>query len=78
MLLPICHAETQSTLADLLETLLQMSPTKEEEINLRDFKKETSPIKLGPAEKFLKAVLESWPPGDSWSPSSHLLLGLIF
>ena len=35
-----------------------MSPTKEEEINLRDFKKETSPIKLGSAEKFLKAVLD--------------------
>lgn len=44
--------------ADLLETLLKMAPTKEEEIKLRDFKEETSPIKLGPAEKFLKAVLD--------------------
>ena len=44
--------------ADLLETLLKMAPTKEEEIKLRDFKEETSPIKIGPAEKFLKAVLD--------------------
>jgi hypothetical protein len=41
-----------------LETLLKMAPTKEEEIKLREFKEETSPIKLGPAEKFLKAVLD--------------------
>ncbi|TVU36182.1 hypothetical protein EJB05_18103 [Eragrostis curvula] len=44
--------------AELLETLLKMAPTKEEEIKLREFKEETSPIKLGPAEKFLKAVLD--------------------
>ena len=41
-----------------METLLKMAPTKEEEIKLREFKEETSPIKLGPAEKFLKAVLD--------------------
>ena len=35
-----------------------MAPTKEEEIKLREFKEETSPIKLNPAEKFLKAVLD--------------------
>ena len=35
-----------------------MAPTKEEEIKLREFKEESSPIKLNPAEKFLKAVLD--------------------
>jgi len=35
-----------------------MAPTKEEEIKLREFKEEASPIKLNPAEKFLKAVLD--------------------
>lgn len=49
---------TQNFGADLLETLLKMAPTKEEEIKLREFKEETSPIKLGPSEKFLKAVLD--------------------
>jgi len=44
--------------AELLETLLKMAPTKEEEIKLKEFKEETSPIKLNPAEKFLKAVLD--------------------
>lgn len=34
-----------------------MAPTKEEERKLKEFK-ETSPFKLGPAEKFLKAVLD--------------------
>lgn len=34
-----------------------MAPTKEEEQKLKEFK-ETSPFKLGPAEKFLKAVLD--------------------
>lgn len=42
---------------ELLESLLKMAPTKEEERKLRDFKDE-SPSKLGPAEKFLKAVLD--------------------
>ena len=34
-----------------------MAPTKEEECKLKEFKDE-SPFKLGPAEKFLKAVLD--------------------
>ena len=34
-----------------------MAPTKEEERKLKEFKDE-SPFKLGPAEKFLKAVLD--------------------
>ncbi|KAM1061396.1 hypothetical protein ACFX2A_026432 [Malus domestica] len=42
---------------ELLESLLKMAPTKEEERKLREFKDE-SPFKLGPAEKFLKAVLD--------------------
>ncbi|XP_021291679.1 formin-like protein 2 [Herrania umbratica] len=42
---------------ELLESLLKMAPTKEEEHKLKDFKDE-SPFKLGPAEKFLKAVLD--------------------
>ncbi|KAM4105754.1 hypothetical protein ACB094_04G016300 [Castanea mollissima] len=42
---------------ELLESLLKMAPTKEEERKLKEFKDE-SPSKLGPAEKFLKAVLD--------------------
>ncbi|CAK7322773.1 unnamed protein product [Dovyalis caffra] len=42
---------------ELLESLLKMAPTKEEEYKLKDFKDE-SPFKLGPAEKFLKEVLD--------------------
>lgn len=34
-----------------------MAPTKEEERKIKEFKDE-SPFKLGPAEKFLRAVLE--------------------
>lgn len=34
-----------------------MAPTKEEERKLKEFKEE-SPFKLGPAEKFLKSVLD--------------------
>lgn len=34
-----------------------MAPTKEEEWKLKEFKDE-SPFKLGPAEKFLKSVLD--------------------
>jgi len=49
------NADTLGT--ELLESLLKMAPTKEEERNLKEFKDE-SPIKLGPAEKFLKAVLD--------------------
>lgn len=42
---------------EFFESLLKMAPTKEEERKLREFKDE-SPFKLGPAEKFLKAVLD--------------------
>lgn len=41
---------------ELLETLVKMAPTKEEEIRLRDYKGDMS--KLGPAERFLMAVLD--------------------
>ncbi|XP_030536446.2 formin-like protein 2 isoform X2 [Rhodamnia argentea] len=43
--------------SELLESLLKMAPTKEEEHRLKEFKDE-SPFKLGPAEKFLKALLD--------------------
>lgn len=42
--------------ADLLETLVKMAPTKEEEIKLREYKGDIT--KLGSAERFLKAVLD--------------------
>ncbi|KAL7101498.1 hypothetical protein ACP275_08G057600 [Erythranthe tilingii] len=41
---------------ELLETLVRMAPTKEEEIKLKDYNGEAS--KLGPAERFLKAILD--------------------
>ncbi|XP_057517459.1 formin-like protein 1 [Amaranthus tricolor] len=43
--------------AELLESLLKMAPTKEEERKLKDYK-DDSPVKLWPAEKFLKAVID--------------------
>lgn len=42
---------------ELLESLLKMAPTKEEERKLKEYK-DDSPFKLGPAEKFLKAMLD--------------------
>ncbi|XXG79398.1 hypothetical protein AAC387_Pa09g0478 [Persea americana] len=42
---------------ELLETLLRMAPTKEEEIKLKEYK-EDSPFRLGPVERFLKSVLD--------------------
>ncbi|CAL5213245.1 unnamed protein product [Lathyrus oleraceus] len=42
---------------ELLESLLKMAPTKEEEAKLKEFK-DDSPFKLGPAEKFLKVMLD--------------------
>ncbi|OVA09370.1 Formin [Macleaya cordata] len=42
--------------SELLETLVKMAPTKEEEHKLRDYTGDTT--KLGSAERFLKAVLE--------------------
>ena len=44
--------------ADLLETLLKMEPSKEEEMKLKEHREESSPYKLGPPERFLKAVLD--------------------
>lgn len=49
------NADTLGT--ELLESLLKMAPTKEEERKLKEYKDDT-PMKLGPAEKFLKAVLD--------------------
>lgn len=44
---------------ELLECLLKMAPTKEEEDKLKELKDndDGSPSKIGPAEKFLKALL---------------------
>jgi hypothetical protein len=42
--------------AELLETLVKMAPTKEEEIKLKNYDGDLS--KLGPAERFLKQVLD--------------------
>ncbi|OMO56488.1 Actin-binding FH2/DRF autoregulatory [Corchorus capsularis] len=42
--------------AELLETLVKMAPTKEEEIKLREYSGDIS--KLGSAERFLKQVLD--------------------
>lgn len=42
--------------AELLETLVKMAPTKEEEIKLREYSGDVS--KLGSAEQFLKTVLD--------------------
>ncbi|XVF15433.1 hypothetical protein REPUB_Repub09cG0152800 [Reevesia pubescens] len=42
--------------AELLETLVKMAPTKEEEIKLREYNGDIS--KLGSAERFLKTVLD--------------------
>ncbi|GMH18273.1 hypothetical protein Nepgr_020114 [Nepenthes gracilis] len=43
--------------AELLESLLKMTPTEEEERKLKEYDDESSPFKLGPAEKFLSAVV---------------------
>ncbi|XXG44865.1 hypothetical protein AAC387_Pa02g0104 [Persea americana] len=57
----VCEAlldgNTDGLGTELLETLLRMAPTKEEEIKLKEYK-EDSPFKLGPAERFLKSVLD--------------------
>lgn len=49
---------TDSLGIELLETLQKMAPTKEEEIKLKEYREDSSPFKLGSAEKFLKAVLD--------------------
>ena len=52
------YAGTADTLGtELLESLLKMAPSKEEERKLKEYK-DDSPTKLGPAEKFLKALLD--------------------
>ncbi|KAG6395461.1 hypothetical protein SASPL_146106 [Salvia splendens] len=59
-LLLVCLDETGNADAlgsELLESLLRMAPTKEEERKLKEFRDE-SPFKLGTAEAFLKAVLD--------------------
>lgn len=57
----VCEAliegNTESLGTDLLETLLKMAPSKEEEFKLKEYN-DDSPFKLGPAEKFLKALLD--------------------
>ncbi|CAA7023699.1 unnamed protein product [Microthlaspi erraticum] len=50
------NADTLGT--ELLESLLKMAPTKEEERKLKAYKDDDSPVKLGHAEKFLKAMLD--------------------
>ncbi|KAM1660803.1 hypothetical protein FF1_003694 [Malus domestica] len=42
---------------ELLESLMKMAPTKEEERKLKEYK-DDSPVKLGPAERFLKELLD--------------------
>lgn len=49
------NAEVLGT--ELLESLLKMAPTKEEERKLREYE-DGSSIKLGHAERFLKAVID--------------------
>ncbi|CAH9074189.1 unnamed protein product [Cuscuta epithymum] len=49
------NADTLGT--ELLESLMKMAPTKEEERKLLAYK-DDSPFKLGPAEKFLKTVID--------------------
>ncbi|KAJ9169870.1 hypothetical protein P3X46_018018 [Hevea brasiliensis] len=57
----VCEAllegNTDALGTELLESLLKMAPTKEEERKLKEYK-DDSPTKLGHAEKFLKAVLD--------------------
>jgi hypothetical protein len=48
--------QAESLGTELLEMLLKMAPTREEEIKLTEFR-EDALCKLGPAESFLKAVL---------------------
>ncbi|KAF8701120.1 hypothetical protein HU200_033776 [Digitaria exilis] len=56
----VCKAlldgQAESLGTELLEMLLKMAPSREEEIKLKEFR-EDAMCKLGPAESFLKAVL---------------------
>ncbi|KAG8642062.1 hypothetical protein MANES_12G054400v8 [Manihot esculenta] len=53
----LLEGNTDTLGTELLESLLKMAPTKEEERKLKEYK-DDSPTKLGHAEKFLKAVLD--------------------
>ncbi|KAI3450150.1 hypothetical protein Pfo_006815 [Paulownia fortunei] len=53
----LLEGNTDTLGTDLLESLLKMAPTKEEERKLKEYK-DVSPTKLGAAERFLKAVLD--------------------
>ncbi|CAN1236034.1 Formin-like protein 1 [Linum grandiflorum] len=55
----VCEAllEGKTLGTELLESLVKMAPSKEEERKLKEYKDDT-PVKLGHAEKFLKAVLD--------------------
>ncbi|KAG5412389.1 hypothetical protein IGI04_008708 [Brassica rapa subsp. trilocularis] len=52
----LLDANPESLGAELLETLVKMAPTKEEEIKLREYSGDVS--KLGTAERFLKTILD--------------------
>lgn len=49
------NADTLGTV--LLQSLMKMAPTKDEERKLQEHQ-DDSPLKIGPAEKFVKAVLD--------------------
>ncbi|KAL0435206.1 UNVERIFIED_CONTAM: Formin-like protein 1 [Sesamum radiatum] len=53
----LLEGNTDTLGTELLESLLKMAPTKEEERKLKEYK-DDSPTKLGAAERFLKAVLD--------------------
>ncbi|KAL6564957.1 hypothetical protein OROMI_016407 [Orobanche minor] len=53
----LLEGNTETLGPELLEGLLKMAPTKEEERKLKEYK-DVSPTKLGAAERFLKAVLD--------------------
>ncbi|KAF7805301.1 formin-like protein 2 [Senna tora] len=57
----VCDALTEGNWdmlgTELLESLLKMAPTEDEECKLKKFKDEP-PSKLGPAEKFLKVIID--------------------
>ncbi|XP_027352352.1 formin-like protein 1 [Abrus precatorius] len=53
----LLEGSTDTLGTELLENLLKMAPSKEEERKLKEYK-DDAPTKLGLAEKFLKAVLD--------------------
>ncbi|XP_073153199.1 formin-like protein 1 [Henckelia pumila] len=53
----LSEGNADSLSSELLETLMKMAPTREEERKLKEYQ-DDSPIKLGAAEKFLKTVLD--------------------